>query len=284
MRVRVDVGGLRLFVDVVGSHLAPDLDEMRERPVLLVLHGGPGVDHSSGRPYFDRFSDTHCVVYFDHRGNGRSDQRDDTSGWDLDTWADDVSRLCDALELRSPALLGISFGGFVAAHAAGRHPDLASKLVLMSTFARRDEQVMLNAFERLGGTQAREAARRFWTTPSNETIAEYGALCLPLYTRRASIVTPGPNRTQSNVPVMMHFAAHVRPSMDLTESLAAVRCPTLVLVGEDDPICPPALSEAIVASLPAGVAQLEVLADCGHGTHFDQPDTTEALLRAFLSR
>ena len=59
--MRVEIGdGVRLFVDVASSHFAADSDEMRERPVLLVMHGGPGVgDHSLGRPYFDRFADTH---------------------------------------------------------------------------------------------------------------------------------------------------------------------------------------------------------------------------------
>ena len=74
--MRVDVGGgVRLFFDVVGSSLEPTDEEMVARPTLLLLHGGPGFDHSSFRPYFDQFADTHQVVYLDHRGQGRSDAR-----------------------------------------------------------------------------------------------------------------------------------------------------------------------------------------------------------------
>ena len=50
----------------------------------------------SFRPYVDRFADSHQVLLVDHRGNGRSDGWGDPSGWNLDTWADDVVRLCDA--------------------------------------------------------------------------------------------------------------------------------------------------------------------------------------------
>src|ERR1700710_2896398 len=137
--MRVDIGdGTRLLFDSVGGHLDPTATEMVTKPTLLLLHGGPGFDHSSFRPYFDRFADTHQVVYVDHRGHGRSDQRDDPSGWDLDTWADDVARLSDALGIERPVVLGTSFGGFVAIRYAARHPGHASKLILSSTLAHLD--------------------------------------------------------------------------------------------------------------------------------------------------
>jgi pimeloyl-ACP methyl ester carboxylesterase len=283
--MRIDIGGgVRLFVDVVGSHLSPDPDEMRERPVLLVLHGGPGsTDHSTARPYFDRFRDTHCVVYFDHRGNGRSDQRDDPSQWAMDTWADDVARLCDALEVRTPVVLGTSFGGQVAEHAAGRHPALPSKLVLISTSARRSEDAMLAAFERLGGERAREVAARFWlTTPTEETRLEYIDVCRPLYRRHEPLVR-SPRRARRNSRLTLHYAEQVAPYIDLRDSLASIVCPTLVLVGEDDPICPPVMSEEIVAAMSPNLVRFERFVDCGHGTFLDQPERTEAVLRDFLA-
>jgi proline iminopeptidase len=280
MRVVID-GDVRLFVDIAGSHLSPDPEEMRERPVLLVLHGGPGGDHSLGRPYFDRFCDTHCVIYFDHRGHGRSDQWDDRSGWELDTWADDVQRLCEALELRSPVLLGNSFGGTVAAHAAGRHHGLASKLVLMSTFVRHDLDAVLTAFDRRGGSSARAVAERFWTSPSDEALSEYNEVCLPLYTLGAPMSPPG--RALANLATVLHYVKHIAPGLDVTSSVAAIECPTLVLVGEDDPICPPVMSELIVSLLPAERARFVRFAACGHGTFRDQPVRTEHVVRDFLS-
>ena len=166
--MRLDVGGgVRLFIDVVGSALAPEPDAMRERPVLLALHGGPGFDHSVLRPWFDRFSDTHQVIYLDHRGNGRSDGGDDPASWTLDVWADDIARLCAALELPQIALLGLSFGGAVALHAAARHPTLIKRLVLISTNAKKDLPAMLAVFERRGGPEARTAAERYWTAPKS---------------------------------------------------------------------------------------------------------------------
>src|SRR6478736_9281281 len=139
--MRVDIGdGTRLFFDVVGSGLEPTPDALTGKPTLILLHGGPGFDHSGFRPYFDRFADTHQVVYLDQRGQGRSDGHDDHASWTFDVWADDVVRVCDALGIESPVVLGNSFGGFVAMHYAARHPDHPSRLVLASTQARRHRE------------------------------------------------------------------------------------------------------------------------------------------------
>jgi proline iminopeptidase len=70
--VRVDIGGgVRPFVDVEGPQLVPVGATMAEKPVLLLLHGGPGADHSVGfKPAFSRVADVAAVVYFDQRGPG----------------------------------------------------------------------------------------------------------------------------------------------------------------------------------------------------------------------
>jgi pimeloyl-ACP methyl ester carboxylesterase len=73
--VLVSIGDVRLFVDVDGASLVPDGSTMRERPVLIMLHVGPGFDHTSFKqPLFRRLTEKAQVVYYDHRGNGRSDR------------------------------------------------------------------------------------------------------------------------------------------------------------------------------------------------------------------
>lgn len=281
--MRVDIGdGVRLFFDVVGSSLRPTDEEMIDKPVLLLLHGGPGGDHSGFRPYFDRFADTHQVVYLDHRGNGRSDQRRDPSGWDLDTWADDVVRFCDALDITAPVVFGNSFGGFVAMHYAARHPDHPSKLVLSSTAARRHAEESARLFEDLGGPRARELYESIFVR-GEEFDLDYATVNLPLYNRRPS--TFGPRREWANLRQQAHFNQVFTDgsSFDLRDDLSHITAPTLVLAGADDPMTPVSASEEIVSLLPEGVGRLEVFDDCGHGTFRDQPDATETILREFLA-
>jgi len=93
--VRLLVNGVRLFFDVEGAKLVPDGSAMREKPTLLLLHGGPGFDHSTFKPLYSALTDVAQVVYLDHRGNGRSDAGP-KEGWNLVQWGDDVAAFCDA--------------------------------------------------------------------------------------------------------------------------------------------------------------------------------------------
>lgn len=70
--MHVSVNGVRLFFDVEGTKLVPDGPVMREKPTLLMLHGGPGSVHSIYRPAYAALADIAQIVYLDHRGNGRS--------------------------------------------------------------------------------------------------------------------------------------------------------------------------------------------------------------------
>lgn len=66
------VNGIRLFFDVDGAGLVPDGPTMRQKPVMLLLHGGPGSDHSGYKPVFGQLADLVQIIYLDHRGCGRS--------------------------------------------------------------------------------------------------------------------------------------------------------------------------------------------------------------------
>src|SRR6516164_6224400 len=142
------INGARLFFDTLGSSLAVEPDRMTERPALVVLHGGPGFDHPLMRPYFDRFADTHQVIYLDHRGNGRSGGDPET--WNLAQWGDDIAAFIDALGLEQPAVL-----------------------ILSSTAARMHLEATYAMMARLGGDEAATIARRFWSAPTPEGAAAY---------------------------------------------------------------------------------------------------------------
>ena len=105
--MRVLVNGVRLFFDVEGVSLVPDGPVMREKPTLLLLHGGPGFDHSIYKLAYSSLADCAQVIYLDHRGNGRSDAGP-KEAWTLAQWGDDVRAFCDVLGIERPAGLGAS--------------------------------------------------------------------------------------------------------------------------------------------------------------------------------
>lgn len=281
--MRVDIGGgTRLFFDVVGAGLEPTPEAMVERPTLLLLHGGPGGDHSSCRPFFDRFADTHQVVYVDHRGQGRSDGQGDPDSWNLDTWADDVVRFCDALGITRPVVHGLSFGSFVAIRYAARHPEHASKLILASTAARRYPELNERYFAALGGPEAAASFRRVFVEGdvTAESMIDYFTINMPLYNRVPSGF--GPQRTRLSLEVFTHFMQDWI-DMNLSEDIGRISVPTLVLSGRNDPITPHECATEVASLLSAGLGRLELFDDCGHGAFRDQPERTEAVLREFLA-
>ena len=152
--------GTRIFFEVIGTKLVPDGPTMRERPTLLLLHGGPGFDHSGLAHTLAPLSDVAQLVLLDHRGQGRSDG-DDPAEWNLDRWVPDIVEFCEALELERPMILGQSFGGVVALAVAARYPDLPSKLIVSSSLAkfRPDRAVPdVRAARRAGGARGRRAS------------------------------------------------------------------------------------------------------------------------------
>jgi len=278
--MRVQVGDVRLFFDVEGAKLVPDGPVMRERPTLILLHGGPGFDHSGFKPLFSELADAVQLVYLDHRGNGRSD-RGARDRWTLDRWGDDVRAFCEALEIERPIVLGQSFGGMVAMAYASRHPDHPAKLILSSTSARMRLDRVLDVFERLGGEEARAAASAYWSNPGEETLPDYARICFPLYSR-----TPqdpdGPRRTVWNFDVMFDFGRGEDRTMNFLPDLPKLRCPTLVMVGEDDPITPVGDAEDMAAALPGGLAKLRRFPDCRHGVFRDSPEEGLDAIRQFI--
>src|SRR5262245_55504030 len=109
---------------------------MRERPTIVLLHPGPGFDHALYKAYLGPLlAERAQVVYLDLRGHGRSD-RSSPELLTLETWADDIAALCDALGLEAPIVFGGGFGSLVAIRFGARHPERARALVLGSPVAR----------------------------------------------------------------------------------------------------------------------------------------------------
>ena len=250
-------------------------------PTLLLLLGGPGLDHATYKLGMHLMRAVAQVVMYDYRGQGRSDRRTPDER-NLDTWADDVVRLCGALEIEKPIVLGNSFGGFVAQRYLGRHPERPRKVVLSSTVARWDLEAVLDQFERLGGAEARGIAAAFWAEPNPVNREAYLRACGPLCTQ-----TPG-NLFESvelvrNNDLFAHLNTNEHPTFDLRDDLARAQCSVLVLGGEHDPVCPIVGSEEIAAHLPAEHVQFERFAQSGHGVFRDEADRANAVLREFVT-
>ena len=280
--MKVRANGVDLFFDVEGTQLVADGPWMRERPTVLLLHTGPGLDHSLYKEHVGpALAEDAQVVYLDQRGAGRSDWSSEEL-WTLETWVEDLAQFCDALELERPLLLGTGLGGVVALLYAARRPERVERLVLVSTVARYVHTREIALFDRLGGPEAGEVAARYWADPNEATFAEYMRVCVPLYTR-----APLPPETVARIAMNPALSASWdrtgQRDYDVRPEAARVQCPTLVLAGEDDPGSAIAGVEELVAALPSELVRFERFPGVGHGVFRDRPEAV-ATVRDFLRR
>jgi proline iminopeptidase len=268
--MHVEVNGTRLWYDVDGPVLVPDGATMRERPTVVLLHGGPGsYDHSYFKPDFARLSQLAQVVYLDLRGHGRSDWGD-PHAWSFELCADDVRSFCDSLGIVRPVVLGHSLGGFVAMLYGARHPGHAGALILQSTMARFDLARIVDAFRSAGGDEVAEIAERAYGGEPPAVSEEEWARCFILF----GPWVPGEREQARKIvnPALRSRGLDLLRRFDVLDQLAMVACPTLVCVGDVDPVTPVSAARQIVGALPPDRARLEVLEGAGHFAWMDAPD------------
>jgi len=284
--MHVLVNGVRLFFDVEGAGLVPDGPTMREKPTLVLLHGGPGMDHSLYKPQFSRLGDIAQVVFLDHRGNGRSESGPRET-WTLAQWADDVHTFCEVVGIARPIILGVSFGGTVAMMYATRHPEHPAKLILVSTEAaggsHAAEKVSMS--DRLGGPGVGALARRRLLDghTAEATLAAWVRMAFPCYTRtpRDPDVVSRAIR-HSEVTHWFNRPDGEGRTFNLFPALDRIQCRTLVLGGELDPMTPIECQAEIAATLPAQLVRFERFAGCGHGVVADASEGALAVIRDFI--
>jgi proline iminopeptidase len=282
--MRAKVRGTELFFDIEGTQFVQDGDTLVERPVLLLLHGGPGGDHAGFRALAP-LRDVAQLVYLDHRGSGRSATADPAS-YTLEQNIEDLEALRDYLGLERIALLGSSYGGMVAQGYAIRYGPRVSNLVLAATapsFRFIDDA--RQAVEERGTAEQVRVCEKLWTGrfASLEELHEYYRLMAPWY---STTYTPEKfeqswRLTRRNWQQLnLGFSTFLR-TFDFTGQLHTIACPTLVLAGAHDWICPVRHSQIIAERIPR--AHLKVFPKASHAIASDEPEAFLAAVRGFLT-
>ncbi len=273
--MRAALRGTELYFDVEGAGLVPAGAAMRERPVALVIHGGPGSDHSGFKPAMSPLSGHMQLVYFDHRGHGRS-ARGDPALYTLDENVEDMEALRRHLGLGPVVSIGTSYGGMVAMAHAARYPEAVSHLVLVVTAAHGGFIPRAQAILAERGTPEQQSVCKDLWDGGFRSVADvqhYYDVMGPLYARRhdaAAAATVRGRAEPSPEPLNRAFGpAGFLRTFDLRPELARIVAPTLILAGRHDWICPPEFSEEIHALIPG--SDLRIFEDSSHSIRVDEP-------------
>ncbi|RTL69563.1 MAG: alpha/beta hydrolase [Pseudonocardiaceae bacterium] len=274
---RIPVRDVRLSVGIVGFG-----------PPLLVMHGGPSADMwtmQGLRPLADR----HTLVFYDHRGNGRTTGAPiDTMTWDnLDA---DADALREHLGYDRWAVLGHSFGGQVALEYALRYPRSVTRLVLLDSgadahWARDHAPTVLT--ERGVDDMTVELVRRWFHgdfTPRQyyRIFARISGLYLshprPRLLLRA--LAHGAWRSRIRPRALIVAGRRLLPGWSVRSRLGEITAPALVLAGRDDFVFPPECQQELAAGLPH--SELVLVDDAGHSPQDERPRQVLDALRQFL--
>jgi pimeloyl-ACP methyl ester carboxylesterase len=275
----VDIGDTRLFVVERGAGYP-----------LIVLHGGPGLDHHLFGDYLDPLTDSIRLILVDQRAQGRSDPCPEGT-WSLEQMARDVTLLAEAMGLDEYAVLGHSYGAFVALQNAVDFPGRAARTIVSSGLpsARFLAEVDKNlaAFEPL---ELRQQVTESWARESKaQTREEVDALLRdqmpfhfadPLDPRIAEYE----QRTAGGVSspaVLQYFARADYGGIEVEDRLKAVTQPVLVLAGRHDRTCSVAGSAVMAGGLPH--AELVVFEHSGHMTYVEENEAYLRAVRGFLN-
>ncbi len=275
----------RIYFDIEGAGLVPDGPRMRDRPVALVVHGGPGGDHSGFKPAMSPLADRMQLVYFDHRGQGRSGLADpgaDPARFTLDENVADMEALRSYLGLGPVVSIGTSYGGMVAMAHAARHPGAVSRLVLIVTAAHGGFIPRAQAILRERGTpEQQRVCETLWAGSfrTQEELRHYYEVMGPLYARHYDPVAAEAGRARAihtPEPINRAFGPDgFLRTFDLRPELSCIAVPTLIIAGRHDWICPVEFSEELHRLVPG--SELLVFEDSSHSVRVDAP---EAMLRA----
>ena len=248
---------------------------------LLVAHGGPGLDHRLYRSLAPLAAGRR-LVFWDARGHGRSDALPD-GAVGMELFADDVVRVADSLGLTSFALLGHSFGGWVAQEAALRHPDRVTALVLAGTTPGQ-----LGASESPDDDQGPptppELLELLTRVPSSDAdaAATYQEL-FPHFFHRPVLAGSLPEIRPEDVSaasMLRVFEAQRRwSSMD---RLSALDCPTLLVAGRHDLFC--SVEQHLRIARRLATAEVHVYAQSGHFPWLEEPAAFFADTASWLAR
>ena len=280
--------GHRTWYRVVGER-----EEEGKHPVL-VLHGGPGGTHDYLESLAALAETGRRVVFYDQLGCGRSDRADE-SLWTVETYVDEVGAIRDALGLDTIHLFGNSWGGMLAMEYALTGPSGVASLVLASSPSSVPQWIEETARLRRELPDDVQAVLDRHEAAGTTGDPEYEAACEVFYRRHvcrlpewpeyvlrsfAFIAEHGEVYRHMNGPSEFHVVGTLR-NWDVTDRLADLRVPTLVVTGEHDEATPE-INRTVSSAIPG--AESVILPGCSHMAHAEEPAAYCRLLDEFMSR
>jgi 3-oxoadipate enol-lactonase len=258
---------MRATVNGVGLHY----ESQGDGPAVVFVHGLGGTSnvwHAQKATLSRSFR----VITYDLSGSGRSDRA--ARSVSLEGWADELAGLMDHAGVAEAVIVGHSLGTVVAQKFAAKYPPRAKAVVLAGAL------VELGPAGKEGFTKRAETVEKEGMIGVADTVMT-GALSPG--TREGNPALAGMVREMllSNEPACYAAACRALIAGSAKEDQAKVRCPTLLVVGDQDPVTPLALQRQIASAIPN--SRIRVVPNTAHLTMLETPGAFNAILLEFLA-
>jgi len=224
-------------------------------------------------PVFEKLG--YRIILHDFKGQTLSDKPDGV--YSFKEHAAEAKALFEHLGVEKVHLIGTSYGGEVAMRMAIDYPEMVKSLSIINSVSELDEVLIHFVRTWKDLAQTGDAEKFFWgMTPSiyssnfiknNREMLEQRAQALKMIS---------PDYFKGQISLYETF----EQDLNLTGELAKIKCPALVVCGENDILKPPKFSKIIADNIPN--SEYVIIPDCGHVTIFEKPETLNTLLLGFV--
>ncbi|HLJ87274.1 MAG TPA: alpha/beta hydrolase [Candidatus Angelobacter sp.] len=258
----IKVNGVELFYKESGSG-----------PETIVFSHGLLMDHSMFDAQRAAFQGQYRVIAYDHRGQGQSQA---STQCDMDTLTDDAAAFIQALNAGPCHFAGLSMGGFVGIRLAARHPELVRSLTLMCTGAESEPLHNRIRYGLLGQIVKIVSPAPFVAIAIREL---FGATTRKDPSKQA-LVEAWKAKIRSWPRTLAYSILSVMNRRDAAADLGVIRCPTLVITGEDDTAQPPQNGERMAAGIR--LSTFIKIPACGHSCSLEAPEAVVEAMKKIL--
>ena len=253
--------GIQVYYELHGKEGAP----------WLVLSHSLACSVRMWDPQIAALKDQYRILAYDTRGHGASEAP--KGAYTLELLADDLYALLQELKIKTAHFCGLSMGGMIGQTFALKYPGALRTLTLADTTSRYPQDAAPLWAERVRTVEtkgmeplAQPTLERWFTEPFRK-----GNPAAVEAIRKLILATP---------PAGYAGCSHAIPKINLTARLKEIKCPILVIVGEQDPGTPPAMAREIHDNAPG--SKLVVLPQAAHLANLEQPAAFSRALADFL--
>ena len=276
----VKIGSITLYYKMLG----------KGRPVL-VLHGGPGMNHTYFLPHMEILARTCTLIFYDQRGCGKSSAVTN-SQLTLRNYIEDIEGIRKAFNLEKLNILGHSWGGLLAMYYSSEYYENVNSLILVDPAPASSD--LFAEYHEIKLTRIREEDRKaleeivysegFWN--GNPRVIENFFIVserVNFYNRTLSskFSITFDEKEAKHVFTVNRLMGRYFTNYDIHEALSQIQCPTLVIYGDYD--CEPVEAGQKICEHIEG-SQLVILEKCGHYPFIESPEEFSRIVKEFLDK